>query len=66
MIFTGKTLTTLEYDKIINLLVDQASSESGKERCRNLVPMVDLEEINTAEEQTAAGLGGQRLLQAHR
>ena len=25
-----KTLLKLEYDKIINLLVDQASSESGK------------------------------------
>ena len=49
-----KTLLKLEYDKIINLLVDQASSESGKLRCKNLKPMVDLEEINTAEEQTAA------------
>ena len=49
-----KTLLKLEYDKIINLLVDQASSESGKIRCKNLKPMTDLEEINTAEEQTAA------------
>ncbi len=49
-----KTLLKLEYDKIINLLIDQASSESGKLRCRNLKPMLDLEEINTAEEQTAA------------
>ena len=49
-----KTLSKLEYDKIINLLVDQASSESGKTRCKNLKPMTDLEEINTAEEQTAA------------
>ncbi len=49
-----KTLLKLEYDKIINLLIEQASSESGKLRCRNLKPMLDLEEINTAEEQTAA------------
>ena len=49
-----KTLVKLEYDKIISLLVDQASSESGKLRCKNLRPMIDLEEINTAEEQTAA------------
>lgn len=49
-----KTLVKLEYDKIISLLVDQASSESGKLRCKNLKPMIDLEEINTAEEQTAA------------
>jgi len=49
-----KTLLKLEYDKIINLLVDQASSESGKRRCKALLPMTDLEDINTAEEQTAA------------
>jgi len=49
-----KTLLKLEYDKIISLLVDQASSEAGKTKCRNLLPMTDLEEINTAEEQTAA------------
>lgn len=49
-----KTLAKLEYDKIINLLVDQASSETGKNRCRALKPMIDLEEINTAQMQTAA------------
>ena len=49
-----KTLLKLEYDKIINLLVDHASSDSGKRRCKTLMPMTDLEEINTAEEQTAA------------
>ena len=49
-----KTLLKLEYDKIINLLVSEASSESGKKRCQELVPMTSLEEINTAEEQTAA------------
>lgn len=49
-----KTLLKLEYDKIINLLADQASSDSGKRRCKTLLPMTDLEEINTAEEQTAA------------
>lgn len=49
-----KTLVKLEYNKIIELLIDQASSETGKMRCRNLKPMIDLEEINTAQEQTAA------------
>lgn len=49
-----KTLLKLEYDKIINLLVNEASSENGKKRCQELVPMTDIEEINTAEEQTAA------------
>lgn len=49
-----KTLTKLEYDKIIELLVDQASSDSGKRYCKALKPMTDLEEINTAQEQTSA------------
>ena len=49
-----KTLLKLEYDKIIGLLTDLASSETGKERCRTLVPMTDVTEINIAEEQTAA------------
>lgn len=49
-----KTLLKLEYDKIIDLLTEQASSENGKNRCRSLKPMTNLEEINTAEEQTAA------------
>lgn len=49
-----KTLLKLEYNKIIELLTEHASSEIGKNRCRALIPMIDLEEINTAEEQTAA------------
>lgn len=50
----NKTLQKLEYDKIITLLVGEASSENGKRRCQSLLPMTDLEEINTAQEQTAA------------
>lgn len=49
-----KTLSKLEYDKIIDLLENYASSETGKNRCRTLKPMMDLEEINIAQEQTAA------------
>lgn len=49
-----KTLTKLEFDKIINLLAGEASSDTGKRRCLSLKPMTDLDEINTAEEQTAA------------
>ena len=49
-----KTLSKLEYDKIINLLADQASSEAGKTRCKALMPMTNLEDIGIAEEQTAA------------
>ncbi len=49
-----KTLLKLEYNKIIELLTEHASSEIGKKRCRALTPMIDLEEINIAEEQTSA------------
>mgnify|MGYP003390860707 CR=1 FL=1 len=49
-----KTLSKLEYDKIISLLADQASSEAGKIRCQKLKPMINLDEINTAQKQTAA------------
>ena len=49
-----KTLTKLEYNKIIAMLEEQASSFRGKQLCRRLKPMTDLERINTAQEQTAA------------
>lgn len=50
----NKTLTKLEYNKIIDLLADQASSMRGKLLCRQLKPMTALEEIETAQEQTSA------------
>ena len=49
-----KTLTKLEYNKIIELLTEQASSFSGKERCRKLKPMISLPDIQSAREETAA------------
>lgn len=49
-----KTLNKLEYDKIIALLEEHASSLRGKQLCRKQRPMIDLERINTAQEQTAA------------
>ena len=49
-----KTLTKLEYNKIIDLLTEQASSFSGKELCKKLKPKLSIEEIQTAQEQTAA------------
>lgn len=49
-----KTLTKLEYNKIIAMLEEQASSFRGRQLCRKLKPMTDPERINTAQEQTAA------------
>ena len=51
-----KTLTKLEYDKIIGLLEEEASSFRGRQLCRRLKPMTDLNKINTFQEQTAAEL----------
>ncbi len=49
-----KTINKLEYNKIISLLEEQASSMRGKQLCRKLRPMTDLQRINTFQEQTAA------------
>lgn len=49
-----KTLTKLEYDKIIEMLVEHASSFVGKEKCRKLKPMTSLESIQSAQEETKA------------
>ena len=49
-----KTLNKLEYDKITLLLEEQASSFRGKQLCRRLKPMTDIDKINTYQEQTAA------------
>lgn len=48
-----KALRILEYHKIINLLVEKASSAPGKECCQKLTPMTDITEIEEAQQQTA-------------
>ncbi len=47
-----KALHTLEYDKIIQKLEEYASSQLGKQLCRNLKPSTDINEINDALTQT--------------
>ena len=49
-----KTLTKLEFNKIIDLLIEHASSMGGKHACKHIKVMTDLSAINTAQEQTAA------------
>ena len=53
----SKVLRVLEYHKIISHLTEKASSEPGKRLAQALVPMTDLEEIRTAQIQTADALG---------
>ena len=41
-----KAFKTLEYNKIITLLEEQAASFRGRQLCRKLKPMTDLERID--------------------
>ena len=51
-----KALKVLEYDKIIQLLAEQATSDAGKKRCLELLPMTDKQLITDAQAQTADAL----------
>lgn len=52
----SKTLLTLEYNKIIEMLTDKADSSPGKELCRSLVPVHNIDEIETLQTQTGDAL----------
>jgi DNA mismatch repair protein MutS2 len=47
-----KTLKTLEYYKIINQLTSHATTPLGKQKCEDLKPMTDINEINQALQET--------------
>ncbi len=51
-----KALRTLEYDKILKMLTDHASSEPGKKLCESLLPSTDLEQIKIMQDETAAAV----------
>lgn len=48
-----KSLRTLEYHKIIAQLMEYASSQLGKDLCRNLVPSTDIAEIRRTQTETS-------------
>ena len=52
----SKVLKTLEYEKIIEQLVNCAGSLLGKDLCKNLVPSSDIEEIRTMQHETSLAL----------
>ena len=54
VIMNKKVLHTLEYDKIIDMLVAEADSDPGKDRARHLVPSVKRHEIIEWQAQTTA------------
>lgn len=51
-----KALSTLEYDKTIEMLVSHASSPLGKIRCEDLLPSDSIAEIEYKQEQTQDAL----------
>ena len=52
MLFTAKTLSTLEYDKIIEMLIDCASTEGAKARAASLSPTDDFEIVSSRQKRT--------------
>ena len=51
-----KALRTLEYDAILRMLEDCATSPMGRALCHALLPSSDLEEIRTLQQQTGDAL----------
>ena len=51
-----KVLRVLEYNKIIDMLTDRATSDPGRDFCKALIPSCNLEEINRAQEETKDAL----------
>lgn len=51
-----KALRILEYNKIIHLLTEYASSEMGKQLCRDLIPSTHLVEIQSEQANTRDAL----------
>lgn len=51
-----KVLEVLEYNKIIEMLVEKATSNPGRELCRELLPSIHLDEINQAQLETSHAL----------
>ena len=52
----SKVLRILEYHKIIDKLIDKATSAPGRKLCKELVPMTELSEITHAQSETADAL----------
>ena len=53
----SKVLRVLEYNKIIDMLADKATSEQGRKLVRALVPMTDMDAVIQAQTETADALG---------
>lgn len=61
VVLNTKAIKTLEYNKIIDKLIQYAGSPLGKDRCSKLLPMDNLEDITHAQKETSDALS--RILQ---
>ena len=52
MLFTAKTLSTLEYEKIIKMLADSAATDGAKSRALSLVPTDDFDMVVLRQRRT--------------
>ena len=52
MLFTAKTLNTLEFDKITEMLVECASTDGAKARARALAPSDDFDTVRERQQRT--------------
>ena len=57
----SKALKILEYDKILKLLSDHATSTRGKEECLKIIPSTEPEKIRALQNNTADALDRIRL-----
>ncbi len=60
MLYTQKTLSTLEYDKIIDMLTEFAPTPGARSRAKALLPSDDFETVSIRQKRTA---DARRLLQ---
>ena len=52
----NKTLKVLEYNKIIEMLMDKAESQLGKDLIKELKPLVDIDKIEKLQKETEEAL----------
>ena len=52
-----RAIKVLEFDKIIHRLAEKASSDTGRKKCQELLPLDDLTHIQQMQTQTRDALG---------
>ena len=52
MSFTQKNLSTLEYDKIISMLAQHATTDGSRARALSLLPSSDIDTVMARQEKT--------------